>query len=168
MKNGLRKLVPAGAVGVVLALSYFAPVFGVEPTGVKSTVPVPCGRFGGGYSGGKHLTVCVNVGGNGAPENSASASSGSGPSTGSTGGLAAIASSGGGRPAATSPDATGGAKASTAAGALQGNAVLTADRLAQSGQPLGGSNSLPLALGLSLIAIVSAGGVLVLTRRRNE
>src|SRR5690349_15881768 len=66
MKRTLRKLVPAIAVGVVLACSYVAPAFGVTP--VTSTVPVPCGRYGGGYSGDKHLVVCTNTGGNGAPE----------------------------------------------------------------------------------------------------
>jgi hypothetical protein len=174
MKKTLRKLVPAIAVGVVLACSYVAPAFGVTP--VTSTVPVPCGRYGGGYSGDKHLVACSNIGGNGAPEGQPG---GAGASNAGNdllaGGLAAGDISG--RASSAGDNATGSAavastsfgQAASSRGALaQPAVVLNAQRLAQAGHPSSGSDSLPLALGLALVAIVCSGGVLVLSRRRED
>src|SRR3989442_10061727 len=57
----IRRLLPAGAVAVVLAFSYFLPVLGdVAPGPVQHASGVNCGRFGYGYHGGKHMFICPN------------------------------------------------------------------------------------------------------------
>ena len=54
----IRRLLPASVVSVVLAFSYFAPAFGVNPPPVNDAGHTNCGRFGYGYHGGKHDFVC--------------------------------------------------------------------------------------------------------------
>lgn len=155
MKNGLRKFIPAGAVAVVLAFSYVAPAFGIDP--VKSSTAVPCGsRYGGAYSGGKHLSVCPGYGALGKPDNSPAVPNSAGGPNGSNGSASGE----------TALNTTASGSNASANGTSQGNASLTANQLAQTGQPFSGTDSLPFALGLGLVAMVAAGGVLVFTRRR--
>ncbi len=54
----IRRLLPASALAIVLALSYFAPALGFLAPPVNSAKHTNCGRFGYGYHGGKHDFFC--------------------------------------------------------------------------------------------------------------
>ena len=54
----IRRLIPASVVGIVLALSYFAPAEGMFAPPVKDHDKANCGRNGYGYHGGKHNFTC--------------------------------------------------------------------------------------------------------------
>src|SRR3989442_10556495 len=54
----IRRLIPASVVGIVLALSYFAPAQGMFAPPVQTPDHPNCGRNGYGYHGGKHNFTC--------------------------------------------------------------------------------------------------------------